>query len=221
MSDTDTTIDLVYKLPDDSYDTIIVQKYVYAGETNYVYRMSKPGVNEVSRIKLVEKYAYDNGGKFRVVQDPYTCDTCDNWVSYENGYGTFVRPSEKMIFMNMAIMIAQRSTCLRRKVGAVITDNKMHRVLCFGYNGNVVGGPNQCDSLDEGQCGCVHAEINALTKSDTTLDGATCFVTLSPCVNCAKVLINRGIKRVIYHECYRDVSGIALLDKYGIIREKC
>jgi dCMP deaminase len=195
------SVDLAYQLSDGTYDTIVVQKYMYDGLPVYVYHMGMPSANDVNRINVADKYARDNGGKFRVVQDPYVCNTCDDWVIYENSYGRFVRPTEKMIFMNMAIMIAQRSTCIRRKVGAVITDNKMHRVLCFGYNGNVVGGPNQCDSLDEGQCGCVHAEINALTKSDTTLDGATCFVTLSPCVNCAKVLINRGIKRVIYHEC--------------------
>lgn len=141
-------------------------------------------------------------------------------AKYVNDYGVFLRPIEETIFMNMALTAAQRSTCLRKKVGAVFTDSEMQRVLCFGYNGNVAKGPNQCDSLEEGSCGCIHAEINALTKNETTLENSQCFVTLSPCFQCAKILINRGISRVVYHEDYRDNAGLKLLETFNVEVEK-
>ena len=135
---------------------------------------------------------------------------------YQNSFGTFDRPIGLSVFMNLARDISLRSTCLRRKVGAVITDSSMNRVLCFGYNGNYANGPNECDSLEPGLCGCVHAEINALTKSTESLDGSKCFITLSPCVNCAKTLINRGVKEVIYDKVYRDTTGLEILKKAGV-----
>lgn len=138
---------------------------------------------------------------------------------YKNSHGSFVRITEDTLFAQMAALTASRSTCLRKKVGAVFTDSRHQRVLCFGYNGNVAGGPNECDSLEEGVCGCLHAETNALTKSVDSLEGSTCFVTLSPCMMCAKLLINRGVGRVVYNEQYRDLSGIELLEKHDVKTE--
>ena len=130
---------------------------------------------------------------------------------YTNSLGDQYRITEESIFMNLAFLVAMRSTCQRKQVGSVITDAKMHRVLCLGYNGQWTGGPNECDTDQPGNCGCIHAEINAMTKSVATLDGATCFVTLAPCKMCAKILINRGITRVVYANDYRDPEGIEIL----------
>lgn len=177
--------------------------------------------NDVKKMVAAIQYAQERGWKYRIIQyDRSPHPLIPNLRSYTNDYGQFVRPTEEYVFMAMAITLAERVTCLRKRVAAVFTDAKMHRVLCFGYNGNVAGGPNQCDALLEGNCGCTHAEINALTKSVSSLEGSTCFVTLSPCFACAKVLVNRGVRRVVYYETYRNVSGLELLRKHGVIVEK-
>lgn len=177
---------------------------------------------DILKMKAAVDYAKDKGWKYKIIQyDLKSSFPVPKLDAYENDYGVFLRPTEESVFIHMALMIADRSTCLRKKVAAVFTDPEMRRVYCFGYNGNVAGGPNQCDSLDAGACGCTHAEINALTKSVMSLDGATCFVTLSPCLACAKVLINRGIKRVVYYETYRNAAtSIALLKKHNVRIEK-
>jgi len=177
--------------------------------------------NDVLKMKAGIEYAEQRGWKYKLIQyDEKPNFPLVHLGMYENDYGRFMRPTGESVFMHMSLMIAQQSTCLRKKVAAVFTDADLLRVLCFGYNGNVSGGPNQCDSLDEGACGCTHAEINALTKSISSLDGSTCFVTLSPCLACAKVLVNRGVKRVIYYETYRNAAGITLLKQFGVKVEK-
>lgn len=135
---------------------------------------------------------------------------------YENDYGSFSRPVLEYVFMSMAMSLAERSTCLRKKVGVVFTDPLMQQAYCLGYNGDEIGGKNQCESLKPGACNCVHAEINALTKNNFDITGCTCFITLAPCPVCAKVLINRRVKRVVYLESYRNNRGIQLLNKRGI-----
>lgn len=137
-------------------------------------------------------------------------------TSYRNDLATVTRPSLEYVFMSMASSLAERSTCLRKKVGVVFTDKDMLHAYCLGYNGSEKNGLNQCDSLEPGSCGCIHAEINALTKNNVNISGTTCFVTLSPCVGCAKILINRDIKKVVYLEDYRDLKGIQLLKKHGV-----
>jgi dCMP deaminase len=135
---------------------------------------------------------------------------------YTNDYGVFSRPTLEYVFMRMAYALAERSTCLRKKVGVVLTDPEMQHAYCLGYNGSERGGPNQCESLKPGKCNCVHAEMNALTKNNANITGATCFVTTSPCPVCAKLLVNRGISRVIYGEAYRNSRGIQILLDHGI-----
>ena len=97
----------------------------------------------------------------------------------------------------------------------VSSDNT--RVLAMGYNGNYAGGPDGCDSVVPGKCGCLHAEINALLKMDYH---DPCekhmYITLSPCVACAKAIINAGIKKVFYDQKYRDDAGLAVLLEAGI-----
>lgn len=135
---------------------------------------------------------------------------------YVNDHGTFDRPMLEYVFMNLAVNLASRSTCLRTKVGAVFTDAAMTRVFSVGYNGDAKGGKNQCDSVEVGNCGCVHAEANALTKNNVDITGCTCFLTLSPCTVCAKLLINREIGKLVYLEQYRDPAGLQLLNNRGI-----
>lgn len=122
-------------------------------------------------------------------------------------------------FMGVALLAAKRSSCKRLQVGAVITDSKMRNIQAYGYNGNYTGGPNTCDSDEPGNCGCLHAEINALLKP-VRVGGEIMFVTDSPCLTCSKAIINAGIKKVYYHNEYRLKEGIKLLRKAGIIVKK-
>lgn len=177
-----------------------------------------PSDDDVLIMAAINNAVQQHGFKHRVIQYDMSLPLPSPQLKkYHNDYGCFYRPTEESIFTHMVTMVANRATCLRKKVGAVITDVRMQRVLCFGYNGNVAHGPNQCDSLGEGVCGCTHAEINALTKSVTDLEGALCFLTLSPCLACAKVLVNRGISRVIYGEAYRNSAGVDLLRAHGVV----
>lgn len=129
---------------------------------------------------------------------------------------TVYRPRKEQAFMTFAAEMAARATCDRLAVGAVFADARMERILCAGYNGGHVGGPNGCDSHEPGACGCIHAEINALTKSRDDLNGSICFVTHSPCKICAKVLVNRGVSKVVYLKNYRSDEGILLLQATGV-----
>lgn len=125
------------------------------------------------------------------------------------------RIKKEEFFMGVAELAAQRSTCKRLNVGAVITDYEMRNIISYGYNGNYAGGPNGCDTNEPGNCGCVHAEINALLKPGRSGDEIF-FITDSPCINCAKAIINSGIKKVYYKNEYRLKDGINLLKSVGI-----
>ncbi len=121
------------------------------------------------------------------------------------------RPTLEQIFGQFARTVAARSTCTRLQVGSVITNGDFTRVLAIGYNGNARGLPNTCDRKEPGNCGCIHSEINALLKLDYTEHEKIMFVTDSPCVNCAKAIINAGIQRVFYLRKYRKTDGVDLL----------
>ena len=138
--------------------------------------------------------------------------------SYEKPNGELVfRPAKQQAFMIFAAEMAKRATCDRLQVGAVFADADLERVLCAGYNGGAKGGPNGCDSHEPGLCGCIHAEINALTKSQDNLKGSICFVTTSPCKMCAKVLVNRGVSQVIFLNSYRSDEGVEILLKADVL----
>lgn len=127
------------------------------------------------------------------------------------------RPTLIDAMMGMAELVALRSTCARAQVGVVITDVSMRQVLSYGYNGNWAGGPNECDGTGVGACGCIHAEENALIKLSSDAHELRLFTTVSPCLMCAKRIINQGrITRVHYGQPYRDGSGLELLPKAGI-----
>lgn len=112
--------------------------------------------------------------------------------------------------MRVAEVVAERSTCARNQVGAVVTDAMMLNALGIGYNGNARGLPNGCDA-PEPPCGCIHAETNALLKAPGTETGKRLFTTVSPCVACAKQVINANISTVYFRTEYRDRAGIELL----------
>ncbi len=131
------------------------------------------------------------------------------------------RPSFETIYLNLAKMLSERSTCKRLKVGTVVTTTDYRKVLALGYNGNATGLPNHCDRDDVGNCGCLHSEENAVINCDTPRHiEKIVFVTHLPCVQCAKRLINLGnVKKVYYGEDYRIRDSLALLESVGIFIE--
>ena len=120
--------------------------------------------------------------------------------------------------MRMAAIWAENSYCKRRKVGALIVKDKM--IISDGYNGTPSGFENICeDENNETKAYVLHAEANAITKvacSHNSSLGATMYVTTSPCIECAKLIIQAGIKRVVYADAYRLSDGIELLNKAKI-----
>ena len=120
--------------------------------------------------------------------------------------------------MQMAETIAQRSHHPTFKVGAIITTSDNTQVLSLGYNGNAAGLENWPQSTKPGECGLIHAEINALLKLDyNNPKEKVMYVTLSPCEMCAKAIVNSGIKSVVYKKSYRISKGIEILNRAGII----
>ena len=126
------------------------------------------------------------------------------------------RPSSIELMMRVAELVAQRSTCRRSQVGAVVTDESMLQIFGYGYNGNAAGLANTCDSDEPGNCGCVHAELNALLKAPGTTSRKRLFTTLSPCIACAKAIVNARVERVYFRLPYRKVDGLALLLGAGV-----
>lgn len=154
------------------------------------------------------------------------------------------RMSRDTLFSTVCLLVSQRSTCLRSQVGAVIV--KDGRIVSTGYNGPVSGMPpcvkpnSLIDDLDlknpyfstpcgkeysARRClgaGCtrsLHAETNAIAfaaRAGVSVEGCVMYCTMSPCINCAKVIVNSGIKELKYTEDYRDLSGLELLKKSGI-----
>ena len=121
-------------------------------------------------------------------------------------------------YLRMAGIWAENSYCHRRKVGAIIVRDSM--IISDGFNGTPSGFENVCED-DAGQTKpyVLHAEANAITKvarSNNSSDGATMYVTASPCVECAKLIIQSGIKRMVYHDLYRLADGIDLLRRAGV-----
>jgi dCMP deaminase len=119
--------------------------------------------------------------------------------------------------MEMARLISRRSYDPRHQVGVVVVTKDNTQVLSVGYNGNHAGGPNEVESTVPGESGMLHAEINALLKTDyNNPKKKILYVTLSPCRMCAKAIINAGISEVVYGEEYRDTSGLEILRESGI-----
>lgn len=121
-------------------------------------------------------------------------------------------------FMRMAIIWAENSYCQRRKVGALLVNDKM--IISDGYNGTPSGFENVCeDENNVTKSYVLHAEANAITKvakSHNSSENATLYVTASPCMECSKLIIQAGIKRVVYGEHYHNREGLELLERAGI-----
>jgi len=140
------------------------------------------------------------------------------------------RPDNDTYFMSMAELVATRSTCLRRKVGAVLVKEK--RVLSTGYNGAPrglrhcleVGCAREQNNVESGTrhelCRGVHAEQNAVIQAayfGVSIKGAAIYSTAFPCVLCAKILINAGISEVIYKDDYVDDLSKQILDESNVV----
>ena len=124
-------------------------------------------------------------------------------------------------YLEMAEIWAQNSYCKRRKVGALLVKDRM--IISDGYNGTPSGFENICEEDGVTKPYVLHAEANAITKvakSGNSSDGATLYVTASPCLECAKLIIQSGIRRVVYRDEYRLTDGVDLLRRAGIEVEK-
>src|SRR2546421_4654200 len=99
----------------------------------------------------------------------------------------------------------------------IFTDQLLENVLAIGYNGNARGLPNRCDSSVPGSCGCIHSEMNALVKAPGSVRDKVVFISASPCVMCAKLIINSGVTHVFYRKAYRDPSGIEVLEQGRVV----
>ncbi len=140
------------------------------------------------------------------------------------------RPSWDEYFMEMALLTAKRSTCMRRNVGAVIVQDK--HIIATGYNGAPKGIPHceeiggclrEKQNIPSGErhelCRALHAEQNAIIQAATlaqSIEGASIYITHQPCVICAKMIINAGIKRIIVREGYPDKLAVDLLAEAGL-----
>ena len=129
------------------------------------------------------------------------------------------------VYMNVAKEIATLSHCTRSKVGAVLV--KDGNVISFGYNGTPSGMDNCCERDNVTLPHVIHAEVNAVlkaAKTGTSVDGSTLYLTLSPCLDCSKLILQAGVKRVVYLETYRNLDGPNFLkqfipvEKYGDIQ---
>jgi len=122
------------------------------------------------------------------------------------------------LYMKMARTWSENSYCERRKVGALLVKDQM--IISDGYNGTPSGFENKCEDDNNTSFPYVlHAEANAITKvarSNNSADGATLYVTTSPCMECSKLIIQSGIKRVVYGDKYRIMDGVELLQKAGV-----
>ena len=143
------------------------------------------------------------------------------------------RPGWDEYFMEITRLVARRSTCLRRHVGAVVVKDR--NILASGYNG-VPTGITHCAetgclraklNVPSGErhelCRGLHAEQNAIiqaAKHGTNIDGATLYSTTMPCIICAKMIINAGIRRVVYEEGYADQLSLEMVAESGLVVEK-
>jgi dCMP deaminase len=131
------------------------------------------------------------------------------------------RASWDTYFMSIGQVVATRSTCPRKYVGAVLVRNRT--ILSTGYNGSIRGMPHCSDvghMMEDGHCvATIHAEVNAIiqaARNGVNIDGADCYVTASPCWSCFKQLANAGITRICYGEFYRDERIFEIAAKIGM-----
>ncbi len=134
------------------------------------------------------------------------------------GYAEQKQRQLDMRYLRMARIWAENSYCVRRQVGALIVKDKM--IISDGYNGTPSGFENQCeDEAGLTKPYVLHAEANAITKvakSANNCEGATLYITTSPCIECSKLIIQAGIRRVVFCDAYHSQEGMNLLKRVGI-----
>ena len=116
-----------------------------------------------------------------------------------------------LMYMDIAHIVSKLSRCNRAKVGAIIV--KDGNIISFGYNGTPTGFCNECEENDVTKDEVIHAEMNAILKAGINAQGATMYVTMSPCIQCSKIIKQIGLEFVIFDNLYRDTQG---LDKLKI-----
>jgi dCMP deaminase len=119
------------------------------------------------------------------------------------------------VYTNVAKQISTLSHCVRSKVGAVLV--KEGNIIAFGYNGTPSGMDNCCEKEDVTLPHVIHAEVNAILKAAKTgaaVEGSTLYLTLSPCLDCSKLILQAGVKRVVYLETYRHLDGPNFLKQF-------
>jgi len=138
--------------------------------------------------------------------------------AFFNQQGNMCRIEKNNMYMDITKVISKRSYCKRKKVGCIIVKDDM--IISDGYNGTPTGFENICeDENNNTKAYVLHAEANALTKlakSTQSSIGSTLYVTMSPCYECSKLIIQTGIKKVVFNEIYRISDGLDLLRKSGI-----
>ena len=147
------------------------------------------------------------------------CEACDAYMapSTDPEPPAAVRPTWPETWMSVARTVACRSYDPRLRVGAIVVSCDNTQLLSLGYNGNYKGGPHVHESREPGKSGFIHAEVNALVKCDFNFPKPKhLYVTHSPCRDCAKLVINAEIARVVYDIPYRDTSGVDLLRQAGL-----
>lgn len=132
------------------------------------------------------------------------------------------RQHEKLVvFSRFSEDLSELSTCKRRNVGCIITDESFSEVWSIGYNGPVTGFENDSCTGAEGECGCVHAEANAIVKLNVQRRDLWMIATCMPCVVCASLIANsKAVSRVFYRDTYRNTTGGQLLHRAGIYVER-
>lgn len=131
-------------------------------------------------------------------------------------YGRLVR--RLRIFRRFVEDLSSLSTCRRKKVGCLVTTDDLSEVLSIGYNGQPVGISNDRCRSEEGRCGCVHAEANAIVKLRSMQSGLVLLCTCSPCESCAGLISNsKKVRYVLYGEDYRDLVGKTIMHSAGIL----
>ena len=124
------------------------------------------------------------------------------------------------VFINIAKETSTLSHCVRSKVGAVLV--KDGNIISFGYNGTPSGMDNSCEEDNVTFPHVIHAECNAILKAAKTgnsVDGSTLYLTLSPCLDCSKLILQSAIKRVVYLNEYRNTQGIDFLKQFIIVEQ--
>ena len=119
------------------------------------------------------------------------------------------------VFINIAKEIGTLSHCTRSKVGAVLV--KDGNVISFGYNGTPAGMDNGCEENNVTKDEVIHAEMNSIlkaAKSGNSVEGSTLYLTLSPCKECSKLILQSGVKKVVYLNTYRNLDGIQFLSQF-------